>query len=99
MFPSKRLEEYDHLDPKHWAKNRNGQEDGDPAKGSLAIYLLGTMRDPPLRVALEGESLIKLMAKIEGYQTWLKNEKLKNLALSCDIESQIPTQIFDIAMQ
>lgn len=91
LFGSNKMEEYSHMNAMAWAKDRTGQEDGDPVKGSSAIYQLGMMENPPLRAVLGSEALVGVLGKIEEYRTLFGDEKLVALAKSCDSPPPAPS--------
>jgi len=67
-------------------KERNGTQAGEPYKGSRAMYEIGMMDDPPLRVVIGSDAYQRIMKKIEDYgKLYPKYEKLSN---STDVDEK-----------
>ncbi|RDW63737.1 short-chain dehydrogenase [Coleophoma cylindrospora] len=70
---------YDHFDIKPVMMARNGKQEGDPLKAAKAIYSLGIMENPPLRIVLGSDAYGKILAKLEADKKQvLQYEKLSN---------------------
>jgi hypothetical protein len=54
-----------HTDGVETMEKRNGTQAGDPAKGAAAMYELGVMDDPPLRVVIGTDAYKAIMGKLE----------------------------------
>lgn len=77
---------YDHIDPKKNAEKRNKTQAGDPAKGAAAMYKVGKMSDPPLRIVLGSDAFGAMEQKMKTYHETL--EKNKPISLSTDVEEK-----------
>jgi NAD(P)-dependent dehydrogenase (short-subunit alcohol dehydrogenase family) len=56
-------------------KGVDGKQEGDPAKGALAIYGLSVSENPPLRLPLGKVALGTISSKIESVQNDLNNSR------------------------
>lgn len=78
-FGERKTAAYDHIDAEKNAKDRNGTQAGDPAKGANAMYELATMQDPPLRCVIGTDAYKAINGKLETYkENVAKFEKLSN---------------------
>jgi len=86
QFGEEKNPAYDHLNAEKTMKERNGTQAGEPYKGSRAMYEIGMMDDPPLRVVIGSDAYQRIMKKIEDYgKLYPKYEKLSN---STDVDEK-----------
>lgn len=85
QFGELKNQAYQHLDAEKNAKERNGTQAGDPAKGARAMYELATMKDPPLRCVIGSDAYKAMQDKLETYGESVK--KFEKLSNSTDVDN------------
>jgi len=84
IFGEDKCAAYDHLDAEKSAKEKNGKQKGDPAKGARAMYELATMDDPPLRCVIGSDAYAGMQDKLKKYSESVK--KFEKLSNSTDVD-------------
>jgi hypothetical protein len=85
-FAANKNEAYSHLDGRKTAKERNGTQAGDPAKGARAMYDLAVQADPPLRCIIGSDAFKVMETKIKTMQE--THERNKEISNSTDVEEK-----------
>ncbi|KAI9719217.1 MAG: hypothetical protein M1812_003547 [Candelaria pacifica] len=70
---------YSHFDLKRFVDDFLASGNGDPRKGARAMYELGSLENPPLRVTIGTDAYAAIYQKIRSYdENYKKYEKISN---------------------